>query len=146
MRLTAARPSRLDPTGIRLPLIALIDVVLFLLFYFVISYSVAAEESELATGFARPGQSSSALEPQVVMVSQTAAGAEYRIGTHRFAERAGLVAFLRTLPKEAGVVVKATPETPVEITVGAVQAGKDAGFANVRFAVGGDEAAGAGAR
>jgi biopolymer transport protein ExbD len=40
---------RLDPASLRLPLIALIDVVLFLLFYFIIAGNLAAEEGELAS-------------------------------------------------------------------------------------------------
>lgn len=135
MQLNPTRSQRLDPATLRLPLIALIDVVLFLLFYFVISYSVSAEEAELATGFAKPGVSASPLQPQVVLVSQAGEQAEFRIGTHLFVEQKALVDFLRTLPKEPGVVVKATPDVPVGATVAAVQAGKDAGFGDVRFAV-----------
>ncbi len=135
MRLSSDRPSRLDPGSIRLSLIALIDVVLFLLFYFVISYSVSAEESQLATGFAKPGQSDSPMEPQVVIVSQVQERTEFRIGSHQFTDRAQLTELLRTLPKEPGVVIKAAPDAPVSATAAAVQAGRDAGFTNVRFAI-----------
>jgi biopolymer transport protein ExbD len=135
MNITSSARGRFDPTTIRLPLIALIDVVLFLLFYFVISYSISKEEAELSTGFARPGQSMAAMEPQVLMVSMVNDAPEYRMGLRVFSDRASLIEMLRALPKEPGVVVKATSSTPVWATVGAVQASKDAGFENVRFAV-----------
>lgn len=136
MHLNTRRGERFDPGTIRLPLIALIDVVLFLLFYFVISYSVSAEESELSTGFATTGVSDAMTEPLVVQVAQTDAGAEFRVGVRTFNSRDALTDLLRVLPKEQGVVVRADPGVPVSATVAAVQAGKDAGFTSVRFAIG----------
>jgi hypothetical protein len=75
------------------------------------------------------------MEPQVVLVSHAGDRTEYRIGLRVFEDRSALTDLLRALPKEPGVVVKATPQTPVWATVSAVQAGKDAGFANVRLAI-----------
>ncbi len=135
MRISDGATQRFEPSAIRLSLIALIDVVLFLLFYFVISYSISPEEAQLATGFARPGASAAAMEPQVVMVSHAGDRTEYRIGLRVFDDRTALTELLRALPKEPGVVVKSTPETPVWATISAVQAGKDAGFSNVRLAI-----------
>ena len=50
MRMAARRNSGLlELAEMRLPLIALIDVILFLLMYFLLAGSLEAEERELAT-------------------------------------------------------------------------------------------------
>ena len=50
MRIAARRRAGLlEPSEMRLPLIALIDVILFLLMYFLLAGSLEAEERELPT-------------------------------------------------------------------------------------------------
>lgn len=120
----------------RLPLIALIDVVLFLLFYFVISFSISAEERELAAAVASPGRSASPLLSQVVRVELADGKPQYLIGGRVFADREALTGLLRTLPKEPGVIVKSSAEVPIEAIAAAAQAARDAGFPNISYAPG----------
>lgn len=126
--------SRITPEMLRLPLIALIDVVLFLLFYFVISFSISAEERELAAAVATPGTSSSPLLAQVVKVELSNGRPHFVVGGRSFANRDSLSTMLRSLPKEPGVIVKSTPEVPIEAIAAAAQAARDAGFPNISYA------------
>lgn len=134
MRINSRESSRLDPESIRLPLIALIDVVLFLLFYFVISFSLSVEEKELQAGVAMPGPATSELAPQILEVWWPDGRAEFRLGEQAMRDRAQLAALLRSLPKEPGLIVRSSPEAPVEALAAAVQAARDAGFLRVSYA------------
>lgn len=128
--------SRLTPDALRLPLIALIDVVLFLLFYFVISFSISAEERELAAAIASPGRSSSPLLSQVVQIEMSEGRPQFLIGGRTFPDRDSLARLLRSLPKEPGVVVKSAAEVPIEAIAAAAQAARDAGFPNISYSPG----------
>ncbi len=141
MRLSRRRTGRLEVEDLRLPLIALIDVVLFLLFYFIIAGTMAGAETELPTalGTSRsgPGQSSS-LQPQVLsIVWVTGAGdshAEFRLGQRTMRERRTLQNVLAALPKDVGLIVKPGADVPVEATATAIQAARDAGFRRISYA------------
>jgi len=129
------RHYRLNPESIRLPLIALIDVVLFLLLYFVISTSYEAEERELGTTLATEGASGSTITPEVVTILWSDGSARYRIDALEYADRASLTVALRALPVDTGLVISAAADAPVQVTAGAVQAGRDAGFTRISFKV-----------
>jgi biopolymer transport protein ExbD len=125
----------------RLPLVALIDVVLFLLLYFVVSYSVSGEERELGVALAtigtgmQAGAAGSEPRPQMVLVRWAGEGPEFRVGSDVVAGGRALVALLEGLPKEPGMVVAAAADAPVEATAAAIQAGRDAGFEKISYAI-----------
>jgi len=133
--------ARLELESMRLPLVALIDVVLFLLFYFVVSYSVSGEERELSvalatlTSGAQGGAGGSEAKAQVVLVRWAGEGPEFRVGPDVVAETRALVALLEGLPKEPGMVIAAAADAPVEATAAAIQAGRDAGFEKISYAI-----------
>ncbi len=126
-----------NPARHRLPLIALIDVVLFLLLYFMIAGSLAADEAELSSTLRseRAGGGRAAdLQPQVILVDVTPdRQVVYRLGERVLKDRPALASLLRQLPKEGGVFIKANGAAPVGATAGALQACKDAGFTRITY-------------
>lgn len=126
-----------DPARYRLPLIALIDVVLFLLLYFMVAGTLAPEEAELSAALrSERGASSKALDlqPQVISVLPGADGhAEFRLGGRVARDKASLAAVLEQLPKEGGVFVKTSGRVHVEAAATALQACKDAGFVRITY-------------
>ena len=137
MRMTSRRRTGLlELSEMRLPLIALIDVILFLLMYFLLAGSMEAEERELAatlgSGRATAGDSGG-FTPQVVDVTMANGSTTYRIGTRTFAARDALRDAIRSLPKEPGVVVRVADDVTVEGAASALQACRDAGFTRIAY-------------
>jgi len=137
MRLTRTR-SRLDPAQLRLPLIALIDVVLFLLMYFMFAGSLAAEEQQLAAALRTSGGGgtgrTSNLQAQIVRVEAVDGRTVFGIGERTVATGRELAEILRMLPKESGVIVKVSGAVSVEAAAEALQACHDAGFDRISYA------------
>lgn len=126
------------PSRYKLSLIALIDVVLFLLLYFMVAGTLAPEEKNLpSTLEAERGAGRGAavdLQPQVVQVTPGADGApEFRIGARVIRDKAELVQVLRVLPKDGGVFVKTSGRVKVGAAAAALQACRDAGFVRVTY-------------
>lgn len=138
MRAHASKSTKLlELSEMRLPLIALIDVILFLLMYFLLAGSLEAEERELAAALAAssrgtdsPGQD---LEPQAVEVASSSGVVEFRIGSRVATTREALMEILTSLPHDPGVVVKVTDGVPVGSAALAVQACRDSGFVKVSY-------------
>lgn len=133
------RSSRFDPEKVRLPLVALIDVVLFLLFYFMISGSAAGQESELSTALATAGTGGSGaarIQPQMLSISMNADRVVYSIGQRTISTRTSLESLLKVLPKEAGIIIRPAPEVSVDSIAAAVQVAKDAGFSRISYVMG----------
>jgi biopolymer transport protein ExbD len=121
---------------VRLPLVALIDVILFLLIYFVMAGTLAPEESQLASALKTDKQGAgrgSDLTPQIVYVDGKGGVAQFRIGERTMPDRAALAVILKQLPKENGVIVKVAGDVPVAAAAAALQACKDAGFQKVSY-------------
>lgn len=138
MKLRRSTRRRLDPSQLRLPLVALIDVVLFLLFYFMVAGNIDMEEAELQATLALLGggsgkTSDSFLDAQVLQVSADVQGAIYRIGGRELRDRASLLGLLQGLPKEAGVVIKSSSTVAFELVAGALQVAHDAGFTKITY-------------
>jgi biopolymer transport protein ExbD len=138
MKLRRSTRRRLDPSQLRLPLVALIDVVLFLLFYFMVAGNIDMEEAELQATLALLGggsgkASDSFLDAQVLQVSADVQGAIYRIGGRELRDRASLQGLLQGLPKEAGVVIKSSSTVAFELVAGALQVAHDAGFTKITY-------------
>lgn len=136
MNLKPAARGAHGPETMRLQLVALIDVVLFILLYFMLATSFSPEERTLTTTTVSEGargSGRSALAPQVVYVEKLGDAAVYRIGSRTVKDAAGLAGLLALLPKENGVFVKVSGSVPVEAAAGALQAAKDAGFVKVSY-------------
>jgi len=133
------KPRRLDPAAMRLPLIALIDVVLFLLMYFMVAGTLGVEEKELAAalGVERGGGAGGArsgLLPTILILERDPRGLlVYRLGERSFTSVAALKSLLDVLPKQSGVVIKAGASTNVGDLASAMQACKEAGFVKLSF-------------
>lgn len=123
----------------RLPLVAFIDVVLFLLLYFVYASDLTPPEGLLPSALqaeARGSGRGSPLSPQVLRVEAKDGKAIYRLGDRVLSDREGLRAVLAQLPKEAGIVVRVAPDTSVEAAATAVSAARQAGFIKVSYVPG----------
>lgn len=124
---------------IRLPLAALIDVVFFLLLYFIMAGTLTAAEGELpmtlSTG-KRAAGSGSDYSTQVLFVQLEGGKPRFRLGTRVIGTQEELTEVLSKLPKEPGIVVRAQDEAPVQWTAAALQAARDAGFTRVSYVAG----------
>jgi biopolymer transport protein ExbD len=149
------RTSR-DENGIVLPLVALLDVIFFMLFYFMAAGSLMAPEAELAAAISAeasgPGAASSNFTSQVLYVEpdkQAKAGAgtgttsggperpwRYRIGARVMSGKAELEAILRDLPKPPGIIIKAADDVNVEAVAAALEAARMSGFSKISYVAG----------
>lgn len=133
------KPRRLDPAALRLPLIALIDVVLFLLMYFMVAGTLGVEEKELAAALAvdrsgGTGGQRSALLPTILNFERDTRGLlVYRLGERSFTSQSALQTLLQSLPKDAGVVLRGAANTNVGDLASAMQACTQAGFVKISF-------------
>ncbi len=137
--------AKIHPSIIRLPLTAFIDVVLFILIYFLIAGSLAPEEAELASGLrvekkalSATGAADSAsvadLSPQVVSVEPGPSGKPvYRMGSRVLTSRRELEVLLRELPKQQGVIIKVPGTVTVDAAAAALQAAHDSGFTRISY-------------
>ncbi len=134
--MTIKRTKRTELDIPRLPLVALIDVVLFLLIYFIMVGNLAPVEQNLETALRtdrKASGDSSNLVPQIVSVDAAAGKATYQIGERVIADKGTLASVLGGLNKDAGVVVRVSGRAPVWAAAAAVQACKDAGFLKVSY-------------
>ena len=128
--------TRLDPAGLRLPLIALIDVMLFLLIYFMVAGSLAAEEGRLASalrGTGGHGPVTSDLQPQVLNVEAVDGRSVFRLGDRIFEQRAPLFQALQQLPVDVGITVRVADQASVAAVATATQVCRDAGFQKLSY-------------
>lgn len=120
----------------KLPLVALIDVVFFLLLYFIMAGTLAEPEGDLSAALSptlRGSGRGNDFASQIVYVEIQSGQVRYRIAERAFDSRAALTAVLVQLPKEPGVIIKVADEATVEAGAAAVQAAKDAGFRKVTY-------------
>ena len=139
MKFLRKADRRFEMEKVRLPLIALIDVVLFLLLYFMIAGTLAGEESLLASSLRtdKPGKGhGSDLQSQILFVESAGGAARFRLGDRSVQDKAGLAVLLKQLPRESGIIVKVAPHVRVEAAASALQACKDAGFLKVSYVPG----------
>lgn len=122
-----------------LPLVAFIDVVLFLLLYFVLASDLTPPESQLATTLRTDSKGramGSSLLPQIVRVEPSPTGPRFRVGDRLIPDRASLESILRQLPLEAGLVIRVDGSVPIEAAAAAIAAGKAAGFTKISYVAG----------
>lgn len=126
----------LELAEMRLPLIALIDVILFLLMYFLLAGSLQSEERELAaaigSGAARAADSGG-LSAQVVEVRSEGGRTRYVLGARTARDTSELAAMAAALPKDPGIVVRVSDGVPVEDAAAALEACRTAGFAKIAY-------------
>ena len=137
MRMTARRNSGLlELSEMRLPLIALIDVILFLLMYFLLAGSLESEERELASalgsGTSVSGDSGG-FTPQAIEVTVQGGTTVFRLGTRPPMGRAAMAELIAGLPKEPGVVVRVADDVSVNDAAAALQMCRDAGFGKIAY-------------
>ncbi|MDX2132515.1 MAG: biopolymer transporter ExbD [Planctomycetota bacterium] len=123
----------------RLPLVAIIDVVLFLLLYFCYVADLTPEERHLASAIqadTSPGGASGGLVPQVLIVESAGGRVRYRMGERVMESREALGAVLRSLPTSAGIVIRVNADVPVGAAAAAVAAGREAGFTKISYVPG----------
>lgn len=137
MRMSAPRNrGLLELAEMRLPLIALIDVILFLLMYFLLAGSLEAEERELAAALgsgSRQSSDSGGFAAQVIDVGHEGGRTVFRLGARTARDARELVALAAPLPKEPGIVVRVADGVAVEDAADALQACRDAGFARIAY-------------
>lgn len=140
MNFSHAQPP-LDPAALRLPLIALIDVVLFLLFYFMVAGTLASEEATLGAAVRTQSAASAKgaageITTFTLTIDMNGQEANYHLGSRVFRNQAALTDVLAQLNKTGGLIIRAAPNAPVSAIATAIQAGKDAGFSRVSFVPG----------
>lgn len=138
MKFVRERHGALRREG-KLYLVPLIDVVMFLLLYFMFATTLTPPEGQLATALRAEGRGGAAgreLVPQVVRVERVEGRGAFVVGERVIRDRARLTEVLRALPKEGGVVVRVSGVVTVEDAAAAVQAAKDAGFTRVSYVPG----------
>jgi biopolymer transport protein ExbD len=132
----ARRKRRIGLTHLpRLPLVAFIDVVLFLLLYFVLATNFVPDEKELSTtlrGQAQ-GRSGSGLIPQILRVEVSGDAVVFRLGDRVTVDRDALVDLLSRLPKDGGLFIQVGERVPVGGAAKAIQAASEAGFAKISY-------------
>lgn len=127
---------------VRIPLVALIDVTLFLLLYFIMAGSLAAAESQLSSAIVadrRGAGEGSGLASQVIRVLPAAAdgtGVRVLLGQAEVRDRAALAALLERLPKGPGIIIRVDDRVPVFAAAATLQTIRDAGFTKVSYVAG----------
>jgi len=142
MRFTATK--RRSDESIVLPLVALLDVIFFLLFYFMAAGTLTPPENELpatlATEQVGAGSSSSDFTSQVIYVERASTGAagrvQYRIGQRTMSTRSELDAILSSLPKPPGIVIRAANDVTVAAVAEALDAARLGGFSKISYVSG----------
>ncbi|MBL0927767.1 MAG: biopolymer transporter ExbD [Phycisphaerales bacterium] len=128
---------RINPEGIRLQIVALVDVVLLLLLYFIMAGSIDDQESRLAATLAARGAgATTAMLPQQLLVGWSAGRPRWQMGERTITDRAALRSFLAGLPREPGLVVIPDPDAPIEAAATAIQLARDLGFTRISYASG----------
>ncbi len=132
----------------RLPLVAFIDVTLFLLLYFVMAGTLADAEADLSAAITPSPRGSGRgndFSAQILYVEVAAGGAggggaaggggeaQYRLADKIMRTKADVVALLSRLPKEPGVIIRVADDVTVGAAAVALQASKDAGFRKVTY-------------
>lgn len=135
MKFAFAAKARRDEMAMRLPLVAFIDVILFLLLYFLMAGNLAAQEADLASGLRAQSNSAkkSNLADQIVKVEAQAGKPVFTVGQRRCENRQELAELLRQLPKDPGVFVRVSSDASVEAAAAALQAASDAGFTKISY-------------
>ena len=123
-----------------LPLVALLDVIFFMLFYFMAAGSLAAPETQLPATISPdrkgPGGDSNDFTSQVLYVELDKGVARFRLGQRGLATRKDLEAILAELPKGPGIIIRASDDVTVEHVAAALRAAQVSGFTKISYVAG----------
>lgn len=135
MKFAASRRRGLESIP-RLPLVALIDVVLFILLYFMLAGSLNAEEAKLTSQIRATGAAVGKLgdtRPITVIVQRGERGPVYLVGDRTLSSVDQLSDVLLGVRGNAPVTVRVADTALVEDAAGALQAARDAGVVDLSY-------------
>lgn len=129
---------RMSIEAMRLPLVALIDVVLFLLFYFMVASNLDGGESQLPMTIAtrQVRGSGSSMQAQIIEVRWWGSSAVYQVGDRTVSTKDDLERVISGLSTDLGIIIRVEGEVPMEAAAIAVQAASDAGFTQISYVAG----------
>ncbi len=133
MRFAGGRKAQLIP---RINTIAIIDVMMVLLLYFIMAGSMAASETAIPSALKteRGKAAQSDLQSQVLTLEPAGqVGVVYRLGQREVKTRDELLILLKMLNRESGIVVKVSGRVSVSAAAAALQTCRDAGFSRVSY-------------
>lgn len=129
------RPAMaIELSELRLPVVALLDVILFILMYFMFAGDLDAEERLLSATLAteRPATRRTERGSTAVIDIGLVDGREaFRMGELVFTERAGLATHLASVSRDTAIVIRVSDDATVGFMAAATQLCHDAGFASV---------------
>lgn len=131
--------TRREESSMVLPLVALLDVIFFMLLYFMAAGTLAAPDAELQSAIATDKKGAGRgtdLQSQILYVESAGGAVRYRLADRAMKDKKEAAAILGKLPKEPGIVVKVSDEVPVSAAAAALQACRDAGFTRVSYVAG----------
>lgn len=133
----SSRHSR-QPAKLELEMTSMIDVVFLLLIFFMVTTSVVMSERQVRSAIKVDEESTSEapsdLEPAIVEVVRSGSRFVYRLGANEFVDTDELVTMLKTFDnKFDGAFVRVADEAPFDMTAGALQACRTAGFPSVSY-------------
>jgi biopolymer transport protein ExbD len=117
----------------------MVDVIFLLLIFFLLTTSYTPPEARLTPALQAQrvsGGRAADLEPQIVLAELINGAPAYRVGERVLRDQTALQQLLASLPKEAGVFVRADDALPVRWPAAALQAAYDAGFTKVTYVPG----------
>jgi len=115
---------------------SMIDATFLLLAFFLFTTGIQGRESRLSPNLAVRSSAAGAasdLQPQVVEALVVDGTPGYRLGERVARDRVSLVAALEPLDRGQGLFVRVHPGVSVGFAAAALQAGRDAGFAQVTY-------------
>jgi len=127
---------RRDRPKPELNMASMIDATFLLLAFFLFTTGMQGRESRLSPNLAvrrDAAGGASEMQAQVVVAGLVDGKPAYRLGERTAADRAALVAALGPLDKGQGLLVEVHPGVSVGFATAAIQAGRDAGFAQVTY-------------
>ncbi len=135
----SVRRKRKEEAGLVLPLVALLDVIFFMLLYFMAAGTLAPADAELASAIAADKKGAGKgtdLQSQILFVERDQGKVRFRLGDRAMKDKGEAGVVLARLPKEPGIIVKAMDDVSVADAAAALQACRDAGFTRVSYVAG----------
>ena len=116
---------------------SLIDITFLLLIYFMVSAVISQPEDRLTPSIQTQDESASGIsadfQPQIIEVLLVDGRPSYRLGQFVLTSSQELARRLEELPTDLGVFVRGEPGVSVGFAMAAIQAARDAGFAQVTY-------------
>jgi len=134
------KKKTIEAASMSLPLVALLDVIFFMLLYFMAAGTLVPPEAELPSSLAAEkrgaGGAGSDFSTQILRVEVVGGKAQFRLGDQIMTDRGLLLATLSKLPKAPGIIIKVDNEATVAAAALVLQAARDAGFVRISYVAG----------